>query len=138
MVNNSSNGDGQKDLNIRKVDRSAIDSVQVTHFRGPLIMSGWGFDLGDRPVPIGNDASSFDDNVVNDRSKWKSGPVDLKWDDERKVWSTGPQVVCGVASSPITPATSPCDPSTFTMKVLRMNTTDIPAVTSLSLSLIHI
>ncbi len=45
-----------------------------------------------------------------DRSSWKSGPVDLKWDEERQVWAGGLQFVEGVLTSAIKKATSPDAP----------------------------
>jgi hypothetical protein len=38
------------ELNLRKTSRE-IDAALVPHLRGPLIMSGWGFDHADLPVP---------------------------------------------------------------------------------------
>ena len=45
--------------------------------RGPIILTGWGYDL------VGNETP--DDKKESD--KWKTGPVDLRWDDARKVWT---------------------------------------------------
>ena len=84
--------------------------------RGPLIMTGWGYDTEDLPVPNAKlEAQEKDDDPrsatfgsainLTDRAKkvnskkihflndhlmrvdqWRSGPVDLRWDRERKVW----------------------------------------------------
>lgn len=129
MVNDGVDSDGRKDINIRNTTRSNISQVQVSHFRGPLILSGWGYGLDDRPsspvAETGADSFSFDSDVVSDREKWKSGPVDLKWDKERKVWTTGPQIVCGVADGDITAPTSPCTGTKFTVKVFRTDGTSL-------------
>lgn len=120
-----SNGNGQNggDANIRKLDRSTINAVSVNHFRGPMIMSGWGFDLGDRPAPaLSNDEPfRFDPETVNNRSVWKAGPIDFKWDIERKVWSMGHQMLHGVADGPINSPVDPCTPTFFNLKVFRNN-----------------
>jgi len=119
-----SNGNGSKggDANIRKLDRSTISAVNVTHFRGPMIMSGWGFDLGDRPVPsFGGDPFQFDASLVQNRALWKAGPIAFQWDMERKVWSMGHQLLHGVAIGGIRRAQNPCDPTYFNIRVFRNN-----------------
>lgn len=70
--------------------------------RGPLLLSGWGYSLDGFPVP--GDDEFFDDPTKN-RSNWKTGPVDLRWDEERQVWSGGRQIVEGLLTTPIKPAT---------------------------------
>jgi hypothetical protein len=131
MVNDGQpvKGSAGDELNIRKVDRETIDQVVVNGFRGPLVLSGWGFDICDRPVPpkAWDEPFAFDEEVVNDRSKWKTGPVNLQWDDERKVWQGGPQILCGVASGGVPAASSPCSPASFTMKVFRKSETGLDA-----------
>ena len=117
--NGSASIGGGEDINIRKTaDRKNITGVMATALRGPLILSGWGCDIADRPVPGG--LEGLDEEVPGNRSSWKSGPVDLKWDDERKVWSGGAQIVCGVVSGRITAPTDPCNPTYFMMKVFRL------------------
>ena len=83
--------------------------------RGPLILTGWGYDTEDLPVPNkklealhkhssaksekfglpdklpdklypANPKAHFINNYLQTVDKWKSGPVDLRWDRERKVW----------------------------------------------------
>ena len=109
-----------RDLSLNKVDRSKVDTVLVSHFRGPMIVSGWGTDHGDRPVPYtGDSVFSANPALKNDRSTWKSGPVDLKWDYSRKVWSMGHHMIAGIAQGAITAPTTPCNPTFFSIKVLR-------------------
>ena len=83
------------DLSRAKTDLTSVQSVRTKGLRAPVILSGWGFDLADLPVPYGQNAYAFDTNLVSDRRYWKSGPLDVKWDEERQVWSGGPQIVCG-------------------------------------------
>lgn len=122
FMNNNGSGPNGSDTNIGKVNRASITKVQVSHFRGPLCVSGLGTDLADRPFPAngsdGQDSWSLNPLAVNDRHLWPTGPVDLKWDAERSVWSGGPHILCGVASS--VPAGSVCSPSTFSVKVIRL------------------
>jgi len=68
-------------------------NVEVTNIRGvglraPLVLTGWGFDTNAAPVPAdtGN-ARIFASGAFKDPSLWKSGPVDLRWDNDRKVWT---------------------------------------------------
>jgi len=69
--------------------------VEVTNIRGvglrsPMVVTGWGFDLNGNPVPADTgDNTKFASGAFSDMSNWKSGPVDLRWDDERKVWAAG-------------------------------------------------
>lgn len=117
---NNGPGPNGPDANIRKVNRQLISEVRVNHHRGPLIVSGWGFGVDDRPVPSApGDPFSFHQETLNNRGMWKAGPVDLKWDEVRKVWSGGPHIVCGVASQAVTSPSDPCSPTYFKMKVFR-------------------
>lgn len=124
-------GKEEPDLNQRKTSRF-YDSVLVSHFRGPMILSGWGFDHADLPVPMfeitGEDSEQndganmslqFDNSLVNNRGIWKSGPIDLKWDEQRKVWGAGHHILFGVADEDIDAPVNPCNPTYFKMKVLR-------------------
>jgi hypothetical protein len=55
-----------------------------------MVVTGWGFDLNGNPVPADTgDNTKFASGAFSDMSNWKSGPVDLRWDDERKVWAAG-------------------------------------------------
>lgn len=119
-VVNSSKGKSY-DLQVRKANKVAtIDEVRSVGLRGPLIVSGWGFDIANNPVPSDpNDITEFDSDSVIRRENWKTGPVNLMWDEERKIWSGGLEVITGVLNSDIQAATSPTEPSTFTIRVLR-------------------
>ena len=100
-----------------------ITSVRTTAaLRGPLIMSGWGFGMDDKPVPSAGDTfpsnTFFHPNTPTENSLWKTGPVHLAWDDERQVWAGGPRVVCGVVTTDI-PKGKICGGSKFQMRLLR-------------------
>jgi hypothetical protein len=80
-VRNYASGTNGEDLNPRKVNRGDISTVGVAHFRGPMILSGWGSDMGDRPVPhVGGDVFTADPEMLNNRGTWKAGPIALLWD----------------------------------------------------------
>jgi hypothetical protein len=58
--------------------------------RGPMILVGWGYDQQGYPVPNkagdGGRSLKFEDNWLGKPQNWKAGPVDLRWDNRRKVW----------------------------------------------------
>lgn len=62
--------------------------------RGPLLLTGWGFDINNKPVPnaSGEDGPSdkFLANWLKRSDQWKTGPVDLRWDNRRGVWTAFP------------------------------------------------
>ena len=122
MVYNDATSERGPDLNLRKTNRDA-ERVQTTGFRSPLMLSGFGFGLDDTPVPSvgasGSDRFIFDSEAPNNRSLWKSGPLHVMWDEERKVWTGGHQVLCGIATSNIVAPSNPCEPTSFSIKVLR-------------------
>lgn len=125
--------DPATDTNLKKNEqRVNIQGVRTQAFRGPMILSGWGFDIGDMPIPAQNDNPFvFDSNMINQRSYWKTGPVHLMWDDQRQVWCGGNQILCGIVSGDITAPDSPEKPTSFTVKVFRRNpqgTATIPGI----------
>lgn len=119
-----------EDLHIDKLQhRDVVQRVRTSTLKAPLILSGWGFDLGDRPVPRAGtsfpEIFQFDRETAVNREKWKSGPLAVQWDDERKVWAGGPQIVCGIVvkdgpnQGDIKAPKSPCSPTTFVVQLLR-------------------
>ena len=99
----------------------ANQAARPIGLRGPMVVSGWGYDIDGRPVPNakydadrrvpyssggGGDVDNVGLPVELQHSKtrahlnflphhlqrtdsWKRGPVDLRWDRERKVWGGG-------------------------------------------------
>ena len=96
--------------------------VRTMGLKGPIILSGWGFGLDDTPVPAkgrtGDEKFQFAEGASRFRTMWKTGPVDLKWDDERQVWSGGPQFVEGKLTSELTKGKLDA-PTTATMDIYR-------------------
>ena len=114
-------GEQADDINLYK-SKQEVSEVRTMGLRGPLLLSGWGYGLDDTPVPAlgatGEDKFKFAKNVSLFRTLWKTGPVDLKWDDERQVWSGGPQFLEGKLTSDLTKGKLN-EPTTATMKVYR-------------------
>ena len=84
---------------------SSSKEVRTYGLTGPLLMSGWGYDVVGYPVP-GDGAGFFYPSPAENRANWKTGPVDLKWDTERKVWCGGPEFLEGILTKAIKPAKS--------------------------------
>jgi hypothetical protein len=114
------------DLNIQNNDYIPT-SVRIPVTRGPMMLSGWGYDVAGLPVPLfrggfdlnGNQVPSDEENLDSrnfnyftpvDRRLWKSGPVDLRWDGERKVWVGGAEFIEGLMSTSLPPG-DPVSPS---------------------------
>lgn len=108
------------DLQENKAD---LTEIRTMGFKGPMLYSAWGSNLDGSVVPAkatsGNDKFSYDTDAGSDRSKWPTGPIDLKWDEERKVYSGGPEIVEGILTSDITAPTSVDSPTTFTVSLRR-------------------
>lgn len=62
--------------------------------KAPLILTGWGRDLNGRPVPNaeGPDgpSSKYLENWLKRSDTWKTGPLDVRWDESRGVWTCFP------------------------------------------------
>lgn len=102
---------------------NSIKEFRPAGLRGPLVVSGWGYDVANNPVPHrqgGQDAiRHFALNVARERQNWKTGPVNLMWDKERKIWSGGLETLTGTVETDIESPDSPMRPTTFNLKVLR-------------------
>jgi hypothetical protein len=64
-------------------------SVRGIGLRAPLIMVGWGYDTNGKPVPNVNPQNPgplFATGYRTDSRDWKAGPLDARWDNNRKVW----------------------------------------------------
>lgn len=72
-----------------RMEDSASD-VRPMGIRGPVVIVGWGYDTKGYPVPNkggdgGTDCKFLDDWLVKP-DKWKAGPLDVVWDDGKKMW----------------------------------------------------
>ena len=123
VVNEDSSGTSEN-LHIDKLQhRDVVQAVRTISHRTPMILTGWGFDLGDRPVPRAGtsfpEVFQFDRQAATNRARWKTGPLAVQWDDERQVWSGGPQIVCGIALEEIKAPKTPCKPTQFAVQLFR-------------------
>lgn len=121
VVNKSQDGQTH-DLQLKEANKvSPVSEVRGVALRGPLVVSGWGFDIANNPVPsVTNDVTSFDSNACVSRTGWKTGPVNLMWDDERKIWSGGLEMLTGLLDSKIVGPNNAENPTTFNVKAMRL------------------
>lgn len=119
LVNNNSKTDDAQE------NKNSITEVKTIALRGPLLVSGWGYDTTGNPVPAKeDDETEFHENAGTDRTLWKTGPVDLQWDNNREMWVAGGLgLIEGVLKTAIT---APSDPfgggTSFT--ILQKNKSD--------------
>lgn len=81
--------DDIEDLSIRKDDYGS-GPFRGVGLRAPLVLVGWGFDLNGKPVPNENEETPTDNFATDYLRKpqtWKAGPLDVRWDEDRGVWS---------------------------------------------------
>lgn len=82
--------------------RQAQDNFRFSALRGPLVLQGWGYDTNGKPIPNKYDvpkkaesgkfqkdglADAFMEDWLANPKTWPVGPVDLRWDRERGVWT---------------------------------------------------
>jgi hypothetical protein len=80
----------EKDFYGRK--KVEVENIRSVGLRSPMVLTGWGFDVDGKPVPNekpDEPTDTFAAGAFSDVSNWKSGPLDVRWDDERKVWAAG-------------------------------------------------
>jgi hypothetical protein len=109
--------DQSTDYNLRK--NPAQDNARAIGLRGPMFLSGWGYSVQGLPVPNASGTKpsgeyEFHQKASLERQRWKTGPVDLRWHDKRKVWVGGHEMLEGYLQSELDGI------STAKMKVLRL------------------
>jgi hypothetical protein len=82
-------GDFSQYKNIYPNGGLELNSVKGVGFKAPIIITGWGYDIDGKPVPADSeDPDAFASDAFRNPVKWKSGPLDVRWDDEKKVWTS--------------------------------------------------
>lgn len=67
-----------------------INEARSIGIRIPMMAAGWGRTtnlLPTDPVPTEDDGRGNDYAHKLDRATWKHGPIDLRWDEKRQVWT---------------------------------------------------
>jgi hypothetical protein len=83
-----------------EIDESGVPDYRGIALKGPLVIAGWGRDVVGDPVPLYVDDE--DDPVLDDSgnkqwaldylrnpASWPTGPLDVRWDQDRGVWAAG-------------------------------------------------
>tara|TARA_R110000824_G_scaffold34484_3_gene109315 strand:- start:9919 stop:11604 length:1686 start_codon:yes stop_codon:yes gene_type:complete len=90
-----------------------VTNIRAVGFRGPMVLSGWGFDTDGFPVPADTgDPTIFASGAFKNPDIQKTGPIDLRWDNDRKVWTNTTKVY-------LSKATNTYNPSSFSYEVDR-------------------
>lgn len=88
-------GDSYNKLN-NKRDLADLTNARVMALRGPMLLTGWGYDIQGKPVPnaagSGTDflqkyTSSFKTDYLKNSQDWPTGAVALHFDQMRGVWT---------------------------------------------------
>ena len=104
-------GFSEHSSNLVQAKSVSVETERPVGLRGPLVIAGWGYDTKGLPVPNmkfdaddkdkdgaqqytpaqmrTDDKKHFIPNHLRRQDKWKVGPVDLRWDRKRKVWTGG-------------------------------------------------
>lgn len=88
-----SRGTGYQDGGLLSEDTLTLNSIsgvipaRSIGFRMPIIGVGWGYDTDGNPVPSGSGPNGFADDYLYNSSKWKAGPIDLRWDQDSGLWA---------------------------------------------------
>lgn len=81
------------DLVLANLDSYPSDSsYRPLALRGPMMITGWGYDTKGKPVPNqepDDPGDEFLDGWLQKSDEWKTGPLDTRWDNKRKVWVAG-------------------------------------------------
>lgn len=81
------------------------DQARSFALRGPLMVAGFGRDLNDNAVPAGTGVDGYVDDYRKRADLHPVGPVDLLWDDWRKVWTAHDCVRGMISPTGTVPAT---------------------------------
>lgn len=76
------------------------DDYRFLAHRGPMVLTGWGYDTNGKPIPNQMDTEaqngkfkstgltdSFRSDYLSNSRAWATGPVDLRYDRDRGVWT---------------------------------------------------
>ena len=87
-VGTGTNGDASFVKDLYNNGTFTYDDIRSIGLRSPMVLSGWGYDVNGKPVPADTgDPNAFASGAFRNPNIWKTGPVDIRWDDARKVWT---------------------------------------------------
>lgn len=91
-----------EDSDIDEEIRQQYKNFRIPALRGPLVLQGWGYDTSGKPIPNSADnyinaeygqfrkdqlTDKFLKNWLQNPKSWPVGPIDLRFDRERGVWT---------------------------------------------------
>jgi len=91
-------------LSVFEGEYDKSDNYRALAMRGPMVICGWGYSTDGKPVPNSGEyradgtkvpesavvySDSFLEGYLRKFDTWKTGPLDTRWDYERKVWVAG-------------------------------------------------
>jgi hypothetical protein len=97
--------DASDDIESKDTDefiRQQFKNFRFPALRGPLVLQGWGYDTSGKPIPNKADGwghaqqgefrkenltDKFMQNWLQNPKTWPVGPIDLRFDRERGVWT---------------------------------------------------
>jgi len=113
-------GDFSQYKNIYPNGNLELNSVKGVGFKAPMIITGWGYDTNGKPVPADSgDPEVFATGAFRDPKLWKSGPLDVRWDNDRQTWSAGTSTKVFLSK-----VTNTYNPSNFSYEVERSASRD--------------
>lgn len=121
-------------------DNDDTTDLRSVGLRLPSVFAGFGYTTEGFPVPSlyeqkvwadsrytadveieDDEKRRFADNVRKRADIWKAGPIDLRWDEPRKMWVAAPEVVVGYTLSDISAASGRYADKTFTSGELQVS-----------------
>lgn len=92
-----------------------VENVRGVGLKAPVVLTGWGFGVDGGPVPADTgDATKFAPKAFSDAGLHKTGPLDVRWDEDRQVWAAGT-----VTKTYLVKMTNTYNPSHFSYEVQR-------------------
>lgn len=133
-------GDTISDTSEEIHDNDDTKDLRSVGLRLPAVFAGFGYTTEGFPVPNKYEQKYWDDSAYNPSSGvrkheermfakdvraradiWKAGPIDLRWDEPRKMWVAAPEVVVGYTLSDISAASGRYASKTFTSGELQVS-----------------
>lgn len=70
-------------------NEGTMEDMRLVGLKAPVVLTGWGYDTNGDPVPAQGtvDGKIFHPEAFRNPTLWKSGPLDVRWDNNRKVWA---------------------------------------------------
>ena len=79
-------GSGYQGLNGYRSNGDPDDS-RLFSLRSPLVLTGWGFGWDSKKYPSDDGGVNWGSGHLRQQQTWKTGPLDVLWCDQRKVWT---------------------------------------------------